>query len=141
MIIDISAITNNYKNKDDLEDYIPEYKEKSKIIMDNISLYNGYYMIVSINIFNILQQDIRFILLDIDRQKEASDIISGFTTSSIFKVGDINGFQCFVDIYQEQDEIILLYDKAMMRNSKIDYLLENDDSYKLVEEKRVKIIS
>jgi hypothetical protein len=53
-------------------------------------------------------------------------------------VGNINGYDCYVDIHMDSNEILLYYNKAKIRDSKLDYLL---NSVELLEEKRVKIIS
>jgi hypothetical protein len=119
MIIDLSSINNL--------DYKLEYQRKSKIIMDNLKGYdNGYILIISINILNILEKDERF-------SKTGS-----FLNGDIFKAGDICGFECYVDKFMKHNEILITYNKVKMRDNKIDYLLNNDN---LVEEKRVKIIS
>ena len=48
MIIDLSSVLEK-------DDYITNYKTKSKIIMDKLIGYdNGYILIISINILNIL---------------------------------------------------------------------------------------
>ena len=120
MIIDLNSVLEK-------DDYIKNYQEKSKIIMDNLKGYdNGYILIISINILNILEMDERFIQTD------------SFLHGDIFKAGDICGFECYVDKFMNRDEILITYNKVKMRDNKIDYLLNNEN---LVEEKRVKIIS
>jgi hypothetical protein len=48
MIIDLSSVLEK-------DDYITNYQAKSKIIMDSLKGYdNGYILIISINILNIL---------------------------------------------------------------------------------------
>lgn len=121
MIIDLSSILEK-------DDYIKNYQAKSKIIMDNLKGYdNGYILIISINILNILEMDDRFI----DEINIGIDI-------GIYKVGEICGFECYVDMFMKPNEILITYDKTKMRDNKIDYLLNN---HNLIEEKRVKIIS
>lgn len=125
MIIDLSSVLEK-------DDYITNYQAKSKIIMDNLKGYdNGYILIISINILNILEMDERFI----DDWRKNTD---SFLNGDIFKAGDICGFECYVDKFMNSDEILITYDKVKMRDNKIDYLLNNEN---LVEEKRVKIIS
>ena len=120
MIIDLSSVLEK-------DDYITNYQAKSKIIMDSLKGYdNGYILIISINILNILEMDERFINTE------------SFFNGDIFKAGDICGFECYVDKFMNRDEILITYNKVKMRDNKIDYLLNNDN---LVEEKRVKIIS
>lgn len=124
MIIDLSSVLEK-------DDYITNYQAKSKIIMDNLKGYdNGYILIISINILNILEMDERF--SNYWRNTES------FLNGDIFKAGDICGFECYVDKFMNSDEILITYDKVKMRDNKIDYLLNNEN---LVEEKRVKIIS
>ena len=120
MIIDLNSVLEK-------DDYIKNYQAKSKIIMDNLKGYdNGYILIISINILNILEMDERFINTE------------SFLNGDIFKAGDICGFECYVDKFMNRDEILITYNKVKMRDNKIDYLLNNEN---LVEEKRVKIIS
>ena len=122
MIIDLSSVLEK-------DDYITNYQAKSKIIMDNLTGYNnGYILIISINILNILEMDDRFI--DADYEK----ILSG----DIFKVGDICGFECYVDKFMNRDEILITYNKEKMRDNKIDYLLSDEN---LIKEKIIKIIT
>ncbi len=121
MSIDLSSINNS--------DYKLEYQEKSKIIMDNLKGYdNGCSIIVSINLFNILETDSRFLPIEFE----------SISVDSISKVGNICGFECYVDKYMKSNEILITYDKVKMRDNKIDYLLNNQN---LIKEKRVKIIS
>jgi hypothetical protein len=119
MFVDLSSINNS--------DYKLEYQEKSKILLDYLGEPDGKFLIVPIHILNILQESTEFVSCEIN-----SDI------SSIEKVGNINGYDCYVDIHMDSNEILLYYNKAKIRDSKLDYLL---NSVELLEEKRVKIIS
>lgn len=122
MIIDLSSVLEK-------DDYITNYQTKSKIIMNNLKGYdNGYVLIISINILNILEMDDRF------NHAEYETLLS----DDIFKAGNICGFELYVDKFMNRDEILITYNKVKMRDNKIDYLLNNEN---LVEEKRVKIIS
>lgn len=124
MIIDLSSVLEK-------DDYITNYQAKSKIIMDSLKGYdNGYILIISINILNILEMDERF-----SNYWRNTD---SFLNGDIFKAGDICGFECYVDKFMNHDEILITYNKVKMRDNKIDYLLNNQN---LVKEKRVKIIS
>jgi hypothetical protein len=121
MIIDLHSVLEE-------DDYITNYQAKSKIIMDNLKGYdNGYILIISINILNILEMDDRFNHAEYEK----------VSNNEIFKAGDICGFELYVDKFMNRDEILITYDKVKMRDNKIDYLLNNDN---LINEKRVKII-
>ena len=121
MIIDLSSVLEK-------DDYITNYQAKSKIIMDKLIGYNnGYILIISINILNILEMDGRF------THAEYETLLSG----DVFKAGDICGFECYVDKFMNRDEILITYNKEKMRDNKIDYLLSDEN---LIKEKLIKII-
>lgn len=126
MTIDLSRIAEKYYQSGNYKD---EYKEKSKVIFDNINNLKSYnYMIIPIHVYNIISTDSRFI----DTLK-GNDI-----NNELRKVGEICGYECYVDMYMDPYEIILSYDKTKIRDSKIDYLLNNVE---VIKEKKVKIIS
>ena len=124
MTIDLSKVGErthgNYKD---------EYKEKSEIIFNSLSgLKNYNYIIIPIHIYNIISTDTRFI-----------DTLKGVEVNNeLRKVGEICGYECYVDMYMDPFEILLSYDKAKMRDSKIDHILS---SAEILKEKKVKIIS
>jgi hypothetical protein len=122
MTIDLSGI-------DDKFGYKKEYEEKSKVIFDSLSTFKSYnYMIVSIHVYNIISTDIRF-----------KDTLKGVDVNNeLRKVGEICGYECYVDMYMDPYKIVLSYDKAKIRDSKIDFILDNKE---LLKEKEVKIIS
>lgn len=118
MIIDLSSVNNS--------DYKLEYKDKSEIIINLLPITGYSYIITSMNIFNILQESREFLICDIN-----SEIIN------ITKVGYLRGYECYVDIHMNTNEILLYHNKVEMRDSKLEYLL-NDS--KLLKTKRIKII-
>lgn len=109
--------------------YKEEYKEKSKVIFDSLSNLKNYnYIIIPIHVYNIISTDERFV-----------DTLKGFEINNEFrKVGEICGYECYVDVYMEPFEILLSYDKAKIRDSKIDFILSSGE---ILKEKKVKIIS
>jgi hypothetical protein len=128
MEIDLSTVTypvGQYKN---------EYREKSKIIFDSITTLKNYnYMITSIYVYNIISNDLRFI--DTVEYQVATLTVSN---AELRKVGEICGYECYVDIYMDPFQILLSYDKSRIRDNKIDYILNNVE---ILKEKKVKIIS
>jgi hypothetical protein len=126
MDIDLTKVLNsgNYGHG-----FIDEYREKSKIIFDKIYNYRDYNsMIIPIHVYNIISTDNRFI----DTLMILGD------SNEMRKVGEICGYQCYVDIYMDPFEILLTYDLNMIRDNKIDYLISNKD---ILKEKKVRIIS
>ena len=119
MIIDLSSIKN--------DDYVEEYKIKSRVIIEEISVFGFNFIIIPVGIFNILEKDDRFIS-EVDVNME----------EPLCKVGSICELECYVDIHMRYDEILLNYDKIKMRDVKIDHILNDNE---LLKEKRVKIIS
>jgi hypothetical protein len=77
-------------------------------------------MIIPIHVYNIISTDNRFI----DTLMILGD------SNEMRKVGEICGYQCYVDIYMDPFEILLTYDLNMIRDNKIDYLISNKDILK-----------
>lgn len=126
MTIDLSKIADKYYPS---SNYKEEYKEKSEIIFNSLSNFKNYnYIIIPIHIYNIISSDPRFV-----------DTLIGTNINLEFsKVGEICGYECYVDMYMDPFEILLSYDKAKVRDSKIDYILNSGE---ILKEKKVKIIS
>jgi hypothetical protein len=110
--------------------YVDHYKEKSKVIFDKLYKLGNYnYLIIPIHIYNIISTDSRFI-----------DTLKGVEVNNeLRKVGEICGYECYVDMYMDPFEILLSYDKVKIRDSKIDCILSS--SGVILKEKKVKIIS
>jgi hypothetical protein len=89
--------------------------KSSKICKDISNINNGRnYLIVPMSVYNILECHSLFIGSRIDNP------------TSIFKVGEIMGFDVYVDLYLK-NEIILSTDKQQMRENKINSILENTE--------------
>jgi hypothetical protein len=124
MNIDLTKIRSvNY------DGFVDEYREKSKIIFDRIYNYEDYNcMIIQIHVYNIISADKRFI----------DTLIVLGDSNEMRKVGEICGYQCYVDIYMDPFEILLTHDQNTVRDNKIDCLISNKD---ILKEKKVRIIS
>ncbi len=82
------------------------------------------YLIVPIDILNILDQDMRFVYSPFGE-------VSGLT-----KVGNFMWYEVYLDILMPPSEIIIYCDKSVIRDNKIDFLLNDVE---LLKEKRVSI--
>lgn len=83
------------------------------------------YLIVPISILNILDQDSRF-------QYSPFGEVCGIT-----KVGNFMWYEVYLDILMPANEILIYCDKSIMRDNKIDFLLEDVE---LLREKRIQIV-
>jgi hypothetical protein len=86
------------------------------------------FMIIPMSIFNILETSPSFKHSHIDERE----------SPGILYVGDIFGFKCYLNIHQPSDTITLSYDKSIMRDNKIDSILNND---KLKEEIEITVLN
>lgn len=75
------------------------------------------YMIVSMNIFNILELHDKFEHLNLLGRKSDDD--------SLYLAGKINNFDCYLDLNMMSDTILLHYDKQSVRDIKIESILNN----------------
>lgn len=82
------------------------------------------YLIVPISILNILDQDSRF-------QYSPFGEVYGLT-----KVGNFMWYEVYLDVLIPPNEILIYCDKSIMRDNKIDFLLDDTE---LLKEKRVSI--
>ena len=99
----------------------------SKIVKDIITEINNInynYLIVPISILNVLDQDDRFQYLPFGD-------VSGIT-----KVGNFMWYEVYLDVLMPPNEILIYCDKSIMRDNKIDFLLDDTE---LLKEKRVSI--
>ena len=82
------------------------------------------YLIIPISILNILDQDSRF------KYSQFGEVY-GLT-----KVGHFMWYEVYLDILMPPNEILIYCDKSIMRDNKIDFLLDDTE---LLKEKRVSI--
>jgi hypothetical protein len=82
------------------------------------------YLIVPIDILNILDQDMRFVYSPFGE-------VSGLT-----KVGNFMWYEVYLDILMPPSEIIIYCDKSVIRDNKIDFLLNDGE---ILKEKRISI--
>jgi hypothetical protein len=86
-------------------------------------------MIVPMSIYNILEANSSFKFAKLD---------SLMNEDTLRHMGSINGIEIYLDLFSPSDTIILKYDKSVMRDNKIDAIL-NDD--KLKEEIEITILN
>ena len=87
------------------------------------------FMIVPMSIYNILEANKSFKFAPLD---------SLMSVDLLRHMGSINGIEVYLDLFSPSDTIILKYDKSVMRDNKIDAIL-NDD--KLKEEIEITILN
>ncbi len=81
------------------------------------------FMIIPMSIFNILETSPSFKHSHIDATMSLG----------ILYVGDIYGFKCYLNIRQPSDTITLSYDKSIMRNNKIESILNGKELKKEID--------
>jgi hypothetical protein len=74
------------------------------------------FMIIPMSIFNIIECNQHF----------KHSHINAAMDLGILYVGDLLGFKCYLDITQPSDTITLSYDKSIMRDNKIESILNNE---------------
>lgn len=84
---------------------------KDLFLIDSIN--NRSYMIISMNIFNLISNDHRFETLQITNE------IDGLTL-----IGKFMYMDCYLDIYAHSDTIRLNYDLRSIRNYKINEIFK-----------------
>jgi hypothetical protein len=82
------------------------------------------YLIVPISILNIIDQDDRFIY-------SLFGEVQGIT-----KVGNFMWYEVYLDILMPPDQILIYCDKSVIRDNKIDFILNDTE---ILKEKRVSI--
>jgi hypothetical protein len=87
------------------------------------------FMIVPMSIYNILEANKSFKFATLDTL---------MNEDPLRHMGSINGIEIYLDLFSPSDTIILKYDKSVMRDNKIDAIL-NDD--KLKEEIEITILN
>jgi len=92
---------------------------KSNKLIKDVQFYRNSenldhnFMIIPMSIFNIIECNSNF----------RHSHINASMDLGILYVGDLLGFKCYLDITQPPDTITLSYDKSIMRDNKIDSIL------------------
>jgi len=87
------------------------------------------FMIVPMSIYNILEANHSFKFAPLD---------SLMNEDPLRHMGSIYGIEVYLDLFSPSDTIILKYDKSVMRDNKIDAILNND---KLKEETEITVLN
>lgn len=96
--------------------------KSGKLVKDLMSINNKMepkrnYMIVSMNVFNILECHDRF-----EYSKFGKKEIGSLTL-----VGSIGGLDCYLDLNLKSNNILLYYNKQIARNLKLESILDDSD--------------
>jgi hypothetical protein len=122
----------NDKNQIDETNY-ESMRLKSNKLIKEVQFYRNSenlehnFMIIPMSIYNILECNPYFEHAHIEP-----------SSNGITYVGIIYGFQCYLDMMCPPDTITLSYDKSVMRDNKIDAILNNE---KLKEEIEITILN
>ena len=82
------------------------------------------FMIVPMSIYNILESNKSF---------QFSSITSLMVEDPLRHMGSINGIEIYLDLFSPSDTIILKYDKSIMRDNKIDAILNGEELKEEIE--------
>ena len=82
------------------------------------------FMIVPMSIYNILEANDSF---------KFARLESLMSEELLRHMGTINGIEIYLDLFSPSDTIILRYDKSIMRDNKIDVILNNSELKKEIE--------
>lgn len=82
------------------------------------------FMIVPMSIYNILEAN---------RSFQFAPLNSLMSEDSLRHMGSINGIEVYLDLFSPSDTIILKYDKSIMRDNKIDALLNGENLKEEIE--------
>jgi hypothetical protein len=106
--------------------YIESCDEQTSIILDGVEKFKESkhnYLIVPMRIYNIIQFSHYFKSIYYD-------------LSGLMHVGYLLDFHVYLDMYIPSDEILISYDKSILRDNKLDAILNGEE---MIKEKRVKI--
>jgi hypothetical protein len=87
------------------------------------------FMIVPMSIYNILEANDSF---------KFARLESLMSEELLRHMGSINGIEVYLDLFSPSDTITLRYDKSIMRDNKIDAILNNE---KLKEEIEITVLN
>lgn len=99
-----------------------DYKIKSRLLLttlnniNNRALVKYNYIIIPISIYNIIEQSDLFLA---SREEKMED--------GLIKVGTIGDFKCYLDIYSPSNKIEVYWDKEILRELRINSILNNTD--------------
>jgi hypothetical protein len=94
----------------------------------NLKMKNKYnFIIVPISIYNIIEPCRLF--------QSKPEILNSNT--GLRDIGFFGNFECYLDIYLPSDEILLLWNKSIERDMKINNLLKGEE---IEKEKRIKLL-
>jgi hypothetical protein len=90
------------------------------------------FMIVPMSIYNILETNNYFRSLDSLSNSNSIRNINGIC-EDLRHMGSINGIEVYLDLISPSDTIILKYDKSIMRDNKINSILNGEELKEEVE--------
>ena len=126
MIVDL----NDTKNLDIAETDYEFRKLKSNKLMTEINKrkQEQNFMIIPMSIYNILETNSSFVYPTND-----SFLTTNKDEELLRFVGSIYGIEVYLDILSPSDSITLSYDKSIMRDNKIDAILNNEELKEEIE--------
>ncbi len=124
MIVDL----NDTKNLDMAETDYEFRKLKSNKLMTEINerKQDRNFMIIPMSIYNVLETNSAFIYPSNDSFLTKDEELLRY-------VGSIYGIEVYLDMLSPSDSITLSYDKSIMRDNKIDAILNNEELKEEIE--------
>ncbi len=124
MIVDL----NDTKNLDMAETDYEFRKLKSNKLMTEINerKQDQNFMIIPMSIYNVLETNSAFIYPSNDSFLTKDEELLRY-------VGSIYGIEVYLDMLSPSDSITLSYDKSIMRDNKIDAILNNEELKEEIE--------
>jgi|688.fasta_scaffold1412686_1 hypothetical protein len=117
MIIDLNKDNNlNYAETSFELVQLKSNKLIKEIVMQ-INKTGQNFMIVPMSIYNILE---------VNRSFKFAPLDSLMNEDPLRHMGSINDIEVYLDLFSPSDTIILKYDKSIMRDNKIDAILNGD---------------
>jgi len=109
--------------------------KSNKLMLDIVQQKNETgqnFMIVPMSIYNLLETNSAFIYSTLESLKLNVD------DETLRHVGSIYGIEIYLDLFSPSDTILLKYDKSVMRDNKIDAILNNN---KLKEDIEITVLN
>jgi hypothetical protein len=109
--------------------------KSNKLMLDIVQQKNETgqnFMIVPMSIYNLLETNSAFIYSTLESLKSNVD------DETLRHVGSIYGIEIYLDLFSPSDTILLKYDKSVMRDNKIDAILNNN---KLKEDIEITVLN